>query len=326
MRNRRGFTLIELLVVIAIIAILIGLLLPAVQKIREAANRMKCSNNLKQLGLALHNHHDTNGRFPPGSMVTVNFSDPEWPYLLHYLLPYIEQDNYFKLIGAGTWTPAKPWIAGNLGTWPTSVIDMKINAFLCPSDGRGNGIADFGTGVRVTKSNYLGIFSGTSDANQWDNSYPSNQKAVFCMGLSRATSMSDITDGLSNTMGLAEYLTGVDSLDVRGMFYTNRASAQFLYVTLTPNSSAPDLLIDYPGFCQGNNNQPAANLPCTASNGSRFGETNYAGSRSRHTGGVNVQLMDGSVRFVTNRVDPNQWQYLGWIADGQVLNNSSTGG
>src|SRR5262245_53125624 len=144
---RRGFTLIELLVVIAIIAVLIGLLLPAVQKVREAANRMSCTNNLKQIALAAHNYQSTYGVFPPGYLGTkprgAFFADAtamwnaganvHWIGVLPYLLPYIEQDALYSRLQFN-WDvegEGPPWIS-NATNW--TMAQVKIKTFLCPSD------------------------------------------------------------------------------------------------------------------------------------------------------------------------------------------------
>ena len=156
--RRKGFTLIELLVVIAIIAILIALLLPAVQQAREAARRTTCKNNLKQLGLALHNYHDTHSIFPPGA---TGFVIPEWKYLLHHIMPFVDQTAYYNTIMVNPALP-NPWAAA----WPASVQGVAIPGFLCPSDGMGGAIAagpSLANLSQVAKSNYLGIFSGLND-------------------------------------------------------------------------------------------------------------------------------------------------------------------
>src|SRR5690349_9537123 len=132
MSERRAFTLIELLVVIAIIAILIGLLLPAVQKIREAAARMKCTNNLKQIGLALHNYHDANNYFPPGyvdrntnpASTPDNDLGPGWAWS-SFLLPYLEQDNLYKQINFN--------VAMGVGA-NAALAQQPLTIFQCPSD------------------------------------------------------------------------------------------------------------------------------------------------------------------------------------------------
>src|SRR6476661_4365206 len=132
MRARRGFTLIELLVVIATIAILIGLLLPAVQKVREAANRIKCANNLKQIGLAAHNYHDVNQHLPPGVGYYPSTTNGIFGTYNFHLLPHLEQDNLFRsALGMVTFPegPAVVYYPGN-----NNVYSRRIAVFICPSD------------------------------------------------------------------------------------------------------------------------------------------------------------------------------------------------
>jgi prepilin-type processing-associated H-X9-DG protein/prepilin-type N-terminal cleavage/methylation domain-containing protein len=314
---RIGFTLVELLVVLAIIGILIALLLPAVQRVREAANRIKCANNLKQIGLALHLYHDAELIFPPGIKASSPYTTQEWPYFLHYVLPYIEQTGYYDAVGGPNFVPGNPWNANT--TWPASVNNVALALLECPSDGIGDdpkGNPDNGGVLKLFASNYLGIFSGMEDGDNVYFQYVPSTRALFSIGT--GTRLAEITDGTSSTMAVAEYLKGLDGYDYRGYPFTNHSGAQFLYVQLGPNSATPDALLDDPNYCpaSGVHNAPQLNLPCTAT---PLAEDTTAGSRSRHTDGVNVAFCDGHVSFIHNAIDLPTWQAMGFIADGQVI-------
>lgn len=305
-RRSSGFTLIELLVVIAIIAILIALLLPAVQQAREAARRSACKNNLKQLGLAMHNYHDTHGTLPPGTIVGT-----EWPYLLHFILPYVDQAPMYNVL-AQNWGRKAPWLDDSLTNWPSGT-QAGVSTFLCPSDGLGGTVKSIDSTVKLPTSNYLGLFSGLNDGETVADSLLT--RAAF--GRNRGARIRDFKDGTSNTMIMAEYLTGSPSV-WRGWFYTSRAASQFLHVTNTPNSSSPDRILDYHAGCAATSdaNQPLMNLPCTPDG---YTPTNFASPRSMHTGGVQILLGDGSVRFVGENIHLDTWRRLAWIADGQTI-------
>ena len=269
--KRIGFTLVELLVVITIIGILISLLLPAVQAAREAARRLQCSNNLKQIGLALHNYHTMHNQFPLGSLTnsTTWGGAPEWPYLLYYILPYMEQDSLYNKLADLQKTNVKPFFSNAKTAW-AEYSQIAMPNYLCPSDGMGGQTKGFilenitGDAVQMYITNYLGIFSGVKDYDVWyERTLPlaSNKRAVF--GINRGASMADIRDGASNTLAAAEYLTGTPT-DARGYCWSQRAGLQFLYVAATPNTSVPDNLLDIPSFCGNyNGNLPEQNLPCT---------------------------------------------------------------
>jgi prepilin-type N-terminal cleavage/methylation domain-containing protein/prepilin-type processing-associated H-X9-DG protein len=309
-RGRPAFTLIELLVVIAIIAVLIGLLLPAVQKVREAAARGKCQNNMKQLMLGLHEHHDTRGTFPMGLVWNANtyYTTPRsgWNYSI---FPFIEQDNVYRLLPASAGQQQwYPWFSAE-ATNPNGPTRVVINTWLCPSD---DGVLfDSQAWGVFSLGNYHAFFGGLNLGGALAAT-PSQRAA---MGVNWGARLTDIKDGTSNTMVLGEYLRARGaSNDQRGLVWGDQPGYGNIYTQLSPNSSSPDLI--YVGWCD---NQPGVNLPCI--NGDS-GPNNTAASRSKHTGGVNVALADGSVRFVNQNVDLlSVWRPMATIAGGEVIPN-----
>ena len=313
-RRRPAFTLIELLVVIAIVAVLIGLLLPAVQKVREAAARTRCGNNLKQIGLALHDYHDTNGCFPQNTWRVISYpvsvsTNWTWP-----LLPHIEQRNLFSTIDMTAGLGGANWAALNGPAFRT-----VVPTYQCPSDVGGvvqrPGLSI--TGYAIT--NYAACFSpdGTiversvgpaavfndlygSAANAAQN--PATRTALFNINTKRA--IGAVTDGLSNTTAVSEVLGG----DFRGLWSHIHGTAYTHHVA--PNSPTPDAT-------WGNSDcQNRAKAPCDG-RGTGWGLIDIA-ARSNHTGGVNVLLGDGSVRFVRNEVALSVWQAAASISGNEV--------
>jgi prepilin-type N-terminal cleavage/methylation domain-containing protein/prepilin-type processing-associated H-X9-DG protein len=322
--RRAAFTLIELLVVISIIGILLGLLLPAVQRVREAAYRMSCQNNLKQLGLALHGHHDSYSKFPWGSnnKKPWAWSAPRITYIIS-LYPYLEQDAAYS-----KWNPdvieasggdggVIPWCGSVNSVGPDAPTAVVVKILLCPSDGMGGptSINRPSAGILLgtwNNCNYLGFFGDKDYGSGLPGASPANKRAAF--GFNYGARLADITDGTSNTMVMGEYLTGLSQdeapFDFRGVPWIDFPGCSQLYTQSTPNSSSPDLF--HPGkYCY---NRPELNLPCAESTG----DQTTAAARSRHPGGVNVLLADGSVRFINQGISLDTWQALGSISGGEV--------
>jgi prepilin-type N-terminal cleavage/methylation domain-containing protein len=333
--RRKGFTLIELLVVIAIIAILIALLLPAVQQAREAARRTQCRNNLKQMGLGLHNYHDNYNMFPPGNIATAAGGWGTSWYLR--ILPYVDQAPLYNRINFSGDHPGWAWSGGSVGLANGNLFrGVTLNFALCPSSPLE---AIRGGDIPTTNPHYWGIM-GALDGNGFTN--PPNRVSRCCgccsgeeltgqvssggmMVTLRGRNLRDATDGTTNVMLVGEHSDfifssagGPRNAQVSGIHGITMGSPN-----LTTPEAAGGLAANFERQFNLNTIRYTPNAPAVVNNtawpgvGDNFGSNNPL--NSAHVGGIHVLLGDGSVRFISNNMDMLNLRRLATRDDGAPL-------
>jgi prepilin-type N-terminal cleavage/methylation domain-containing protein/prepilin-type processing-associated H-X9-DG protein len=325
--HRRAFTLIELLVVIAIIAVLIGLLIPAVQKVRESAHRAKCQNNLKQIGLAVLNFENANGCFPPAASMGTSSTPGAQPgnfYAVHArILPFLEQDAIYRMVDLSYSATIQP-----------SVTAQRISVYICPSDPNdrpGPGApgpygTSYGAGMGDWFTFNISARTGGNGAVPWVM-YPSQQ----------GVRQTDIADGTANTVGFAEvkmfgsYIaqlaslsstppaTPADMVAIGGTLHVGECHSTWavgdeMYIGIT-FVFPPNTFVPYTNPADGQEYDVDGVWPTNGSGTYHSAIT----SRSYHRGGVNALFMDGSVRFITDSIAQLTWRAVGTRNGGEPV-------
>jgi len=361
--KRQGFTLIELLVVIAIIAVLIALLLPAVQAAREAARRAQCVNNLKQIGLAMHNYHQINGTFPMGSgsgvltPATMTYQAKECWSSHAALLPQLEQNSLFNAINFNFSCDS----TGYPTAYPNyTIFHTQVLGFLCPSDPNGPTVANDGTAGNNCYFASIGattdILGGNGSNTNTGTANLSNVPTTGLFAFQQAKSIASVSDGTSNTIAYAESTVGSTAAKpksklvglvgvalqtgangaIQSSAFNNPAGVK---AGVAQCSQAWNTLAKTPDLQRGDNwcqGAMCATLFNTIvpPNGesdewaycgftSSGACANISNADSYHSGGVNVLMTDGSVKFIKDSTNQIAWWSLGTIAGGEVISSDS---